>query len=203
MHEFEKSLASSLANMKRLPLEHIIKEAFPDFHSLVDLSYDIDMQRKGTDYIIKRNNNTSLYLECKEDRHWSERFPFEIWSVWKDKGHPQYHWPYSKPIPDRCSVGWCVKENISDYFLYIFLKKKKAWIMDMKALQRVLRENFETWMSLAIRKTNIRRWRYAPADNRGYETWNLCVSLIDVWDMIPGIREIDHGKWTDDGSWHE
>ena len=155
IHDFKQKLEYSLGAQQQFDME-IIKNLF-GYKSIQKT--DIELERKGIDYIAYTDNEVPIYIDGKTrepgaSKYWHYGEPelaLETWSSIPDENK----WYFGNP-------GWTLREDyLTHYVLYTFDKSDsdKFYFIPFQLLKNALKKKRELW-------TKTYKLKYQP--NVGY-----------------------------------
>lgn len=166
VHDFEEKLSESEDQSLEPQWEAFYRGYFPDYHQMVRLKRDGELQKRGVDRLIILQCGKHIYIDEKVIRRWYGHILLEEWSVADyDKE--------SDTLMSGKKVGWALDDSkLCDYVAYCVPERGWCAMIPFQELKTVFRRNIEEW-----------RKEYgnpAVANSPGYQT--VCVKVN--WDTI-------------------
>ena len=149
VHDFEKSLAKSNAQVDAPWWRTVYLKAFPDLQSMVCVRNDGWAQRGGIDRVLTLASGKTLCIDEKvREKDWPD-IALEYWSN------------AEKKVP-----GWVAKDLACDFIAYAFIPSQTCHLIPFQTLRAAWRKNHKIW---------VRTFQKIEAQNKDYTTISVCV----------------------------
>jgi hypothetical protein len=169
VHGFEERLAYSHSQSDADYWEEVYRQAFPDFHTMLDLRHDGWHQRAGRDRAVILSSGKSVFIDEKVRSETYGDILIEVWSQYPRTG--------TDPFPSvRGAVpGWAVKPLDCDWLAYAFETTQTCHMFPFLGIRAAWAKFGAMWSIRASNRESGFRW--IVARNRSYNTVGIGVPL--------------------------